>query len=73
LAVEQLGILEDAIPADVAEKIRATNPYWIRYMEMEESFDDPDEPTLPPLSPLPKGEGRGRASEHHANTAHPDA
>jgi len=42
MAAEQLGIVEDAFSPESAEKIRTSNPYWIRYKEMEESFDDPD-------------------------------
>jgi len=47
LSAEQLGIVEDVFPPETAEKIRTTNPYWLRYKEtacpsgMEESFDDP--------------------------------
>jgi len=43
LAAEQLDIVEDAFTPETAEKIRTTNPYWIRYMEMEASFEDPGE------------------------------
>jgi len=65
LSAEELGIVEDVFPDDVANAIRTGNPYWIRYMEMEASFDDPGELTLP------KGEGRGWASEQsNASVVH---
>jgi len=39
MAAEELGIVEDAFTPETVEKIRTTNPYWLRAMEMEESFD----------------------------------
>jgi len=52
LSAEQLGIVEDVFPDEVAKKIRTQNPYWIRDIGkgcpsgtacpsgMEASFDD---------------------------------
>jgi hypothetical protein len=51
LAVEELGILDQAFPVETAEAIRSNNPYYRRHMEMEASFDTPGEPTLPAESP----------------------
>jgi hypothetical protein len=48
MAVEQLGIVDDAYPADLAEAIRAENPYYRRQLEMEATFDPTDESTLSP-------------------------
>jgi hypothetical protein len=59
LAAEELGIVDQAFPVETAEAIRSNNPYYRRHMEMEASFDSDVDPTLPPLSSLPLGEGLG--------------
>jgi len=62
LAAEQLGIVEDAFSPETAEKIRTTNPYWIRYKEMEESFDTDGvgRVSIMRTSPIPTHERRGK-------------
>ena len=74
MAVEEMGIVDDAYPAETAAAIRAENPYYRRQMEMEATFDTTDEPALPADSfPLPLGrvpgrvEGQGEGQERETS------
>jgi len=51
LSAEQLGIVEDVFPPETAEKIRTTNPYWIRWKEMEHLWDPATESFRTELAP----------------------
>ena len=68
LSAMQLDIEEDVFPAETAAAIRSENPYWRRWQEMEELWDENGKPILPAESPpLPGGEGLGVREDSSAS------